>query len=120
MAKRMTSLPSADQGTVRGAIVDERVAVKEAATVRARKGVVKIARDVMALGQNRMKEPVREPVKAVATVDVAHAGVAVGGGVQGEIGEIVQHQARDKDPASASALMQKANPSHWTRLPHLA
>lgn len=103
----MTSLPSANQGMVRGAMVDERVAGKEAATAHAKKGGVKIARDVMAPGPS--------PVMEAETVAVADAGVVADGAAPGVIVETVPHQAW----ASASALMWKVNPSHWTRLPQL-
>ena len=103
-----------------GVMVGERVAVTVDATAHVKKGAVKIARDVMVPGPS----PVTEPVKEAATVDVADGVVAAVGVVPGVIAEIVLHQARHKalvkHPASASALMQKANPSHWTRLPHLA
>lgn len=105
-------------------MVGERVAVTVDATAHVKKGAVKIAKDVMVPGPSPVMQPVTEPVKEAATVDVADGVVAAAGVAPGVIAEIVLHQARHKalvkHPASASALMQKANPSHWTRLPHLA
>ena len=101
-------------------MVGERVAVTEDPTSHVKKGAVKIAKDVMAPGPSPVMQPVTEAVKEAATVDVADGVVAVAGVAPGVIAEIVLHQALVKHPASASALMQKANPSHWTRLPHLA
>ena len=92
--------------------VDARVAV----TVDAKKVAVKIARDVMAPGQNPEARRVMEPVKAVARVAVADAVVAVAGVAPGGIGEIAQCKTR---VSGASVLMLKASQLRWILLPHL-
>lgn len=88
------------------------------ATAHVKTVAVKIAKDVMVPGPSPVMQPVTDPVKAVAMVAVADGVGGVGVAVPGEIAQIVRHRA--KDQASASALTQKANPSHWTPLPHLA
>ena len=95
-----------------GVMADGRVA----ATAHVKTVRVKVAKDVMASGQNHVMQPV---MAAVADGVVAADGVVPGGTAQ-----IVQHRdrvkAQDKDRASASGSMQKANRQHWTLLPRLA
>lgn len=95
--------------------VGERVAVTVGATAHAKKVAVSIAKVVMAPGPS----PVMQPVKAVAMGAVADAVAAAVVVVPGGTAQIVQRQARVKGRASASDLMQKANPSRWMLLPHL-
>ena len=105
-----------------GVKVAAKVAAKGVATPHARTAVVKIAKDVMAPGRSLVIQPVR----ALARVAVADAADAVVGAAPGGIAQIALHRARwaqvkDRAQASnASALTQKANPSHWTLPPQLA
>lgn len=94
------------------------VDVTVAATAHVKTVVVTAAKDAMARGQN----PVTAVGMAVVMVAEAAVAVAVAGAVAGVNAETARckFRARALDRASASALTQKADPSHWMLLAHLA